>query len=70
MSHSATHQARTLSDETAGYLYADHVIRSVTPTARTATAALVLDRYARNPITPYDHGFRMRLVEFTTTRSH
>jgi len=66
MSHSATHHARTLSDETAGYLYADHTIRSVNPAGRTATAAWVLARYARKPSTPYGRGFRLRLVEFTT----
>lgn len=63
MSRTVTEQVATLAAELAGYLQADHAIRSVSPTHRAATAQFVLDRYTPRPADPIDRGFRRRCDE-------
>lgn len=68
--HTVTHQARELAEEAAGYLYADHTIRTVSRRHRAATARLLLTRYTPRPLDLFDQGFRRRCEEFITSIDH
>ena len=56
-------RAADVAEEAAGYLHADHAIRSVSRPHRAATARCVLARFAARPEDPFDRGFRRRCVE-------